>query len=317
MPTCKRVLIFGATGLIGSRITREIVRNKHKFEKIAIFTSPGSYESKADELKSLEKEGVEIFVGDLNNSADVAKAYQDIDTVVSCLGRNVLERQLELIKLANDSPSVHRFFPSEYGTDIEYGPSSAHEKPHQLKLRVRKALQACDNLDYTYVVVGPYADGDPGLYLSVNPITKEAGTFDVKNKEAVLFGDGNLKISFTTMKDTGKLVALALLHPEASRNKALRVNSFTATDSEILKEFEKQTGGEPWKVSYTSLDDLKKLEQEAWDAGKPWAALFTLRRIWAEGGTLYDKRDNYLIEAEDVMETLADAVAEAIRVQTR
>ncbi|OAG44862.1 hypothetical protein AYO21_00824 [Fonsecaea monophora] len=317
MPTCKRVLIFGATGLIGSRITREIVRNKDKFEKIAIFTSPGSYESKADELKSLEKEGVEIIVGDLNNSADVVKAYQDIDTVVSCLGRNVLECQLQLVKLANDSPSVHRFFPSEYGTDIEYGPSSAHEKPHQLKLRVRKALQACDNLDYTYVVVGPYADGEPGLYFSANPITKEAGTFDVKNKEAVLLGDGNLKISFTTMKDTGKLVALALLHPEASRNKALRVNSFTATDSEILKEFEKQTGGEPWKVSYTSLDALKKLEQEAWDAGKPWAGLFTLRRIWAEGGTLYDKRDNYLIEAEDVMETLADAVAEAIRVQTR
>ncbi len=109
---------------------------------------------------------------------------------------------------------------------------------------------------------------------------------------------------------------LAALHPEASRNKVLSVNSFTTTDKEILKEFEKQTGGQPWKVSYTRLDTLKKLEKEAWDVGNPFATLFTLRRIWAEGGTLYDKRDNDLIGAEDVMDSLADAVAEAIKVQT-
>src|ERR1700761_4987366 len=114
----------------------------------------------------------------------------------------------------------------------------------------------------------------------------------------------------------GKLVVQALTHPEASRNKALKVNSFTATDSEILEEFEKQTGGQPWKVSYTSIERLKRLEQEAWDSGKPYATIFTLRRIWAEGGTLYEKRDNHLIQAEDGMETLADAVAEAIKVQT-
>ena len=108
---------------------------------------------------------------------------------------------------------------------------------------------------------------------------------------------------------------LALTHFEASRNKALRVNSFTTTDAEIVKEFEKQTGGQSWKVSYTSLETLKKLEKEAWDAGKPFAVVFTLRRIWAEGGTLYEKRDNHLIDGDNEMETLADAVAEAIKVQ--
>ena len=109
---------------------------------------------------------------------------------------------------------------------------------------------------------------------------------------------------------------LAALCPEASRNKALRVNSFTATDAEIVKEFEKQTGGQPWKVSNTDLETLRNLEQEAWETGQPLATGLTLRRIWAEGGTLYSKRDNYLIEAENAMDSLADAVAEAIKVQT-
>ena len=66
---------------------------------------------------------------------------------------------------------------------------------------MRAALKEADNLDHTYVVVGPYADGEPGLYFGANRMVKEAGTFDVENKEAVLIGDGNLKISFTTMKE--------------------------------------------------------------------------------------------------------------------
>lgn len=122
--------------------------------------------------------------------------------------------------------------------------------------------------------------------------------------------------SQANLDSVGKLLVLALLHPEASKNRALKVNSFTTTDLEILHEFEKQTGGDPWKVSYTSVAELEKLESEAWEKGVPYATLFTLHRIWAEGGTLYEKRDNGLIEGDAVVETLRDAVAESIKVQT-
>jgi len=236
--------------------------------------------------------------------------------VISCVGRNVIEHQVELIRLADASPTIRRFFPSEYGTDIEYGPSSASEPPHQKKLKVRAAIRACKNLDHTFVVTGPYADGDPGMYFGTSPFIKQGGGFDVKNKEATLLGDGKLKISFTTMHDVGKLVVLSALHPDVSRNRALRVNSFTTTDSEILSEFEKQTGGQPWSVSYVSVNELKTSEAESWAAQKPIATLFTLKKIWAEGGTLYDKRDNHLIGAEDGLDTLEDAVARAIKIQT-
>ncbi|KIW60602.1 hypothetical protein PV05_00808 [Exophiala xenobiotica] len=309
---CKKLLIFGATGLIGKYITQAIVENKDKFDRIAIFTSHGTVQTKADQIDTLKKQGIEVIIGDVTNSEDVVKAYQDIDTVISAVGRNVIEQQVELVRLANESSSVQRFFPSEYGTDIEYSPASANEIPHQKKLKVRAALRKCDNLDHTYVVTGPYSD----LFLSNNERFKQAGTFDVKNKEAVLVGDENTKISFTTMRDVGKLVVHAALHPEASRNKALRVNSFTATNKEILKAFETKTGGQPWKVSYTSIEELKKMEHEAVEAGNPFATLFTLRRIWAEGGTLYEKRDNYLIDAEDDMDSLEDAVSEAVKAQT-
>lgn len=109
----------------------------------------------------------------------------------------------------------------------------------------------------------------------------------------------------------GKLVVKALLHPEAGKNRALRVNSFTTTPLEIVAEFEKQTGGK-WEVEYVSFEDLKKGEKKAYEEGNPWAVGFTLRRIWGEGRTLYEKRDNWLIDGDEGLDTLSDAVAVAV-----
>jgi len=95
----------------------------------------------------------------------------------------------------------------------------------------------------------------------------------------------------------------------------LIVNSFTTTPDAILGEYEKQTGSK-WDVSYTSLADLERLEQKAWDDGSPVATGFTLRRIWTEGGTLYDRpSDNEAIGFTDP-ETLATVVAKVIKAQS-
>lgn len=111
----------------------------------------------------------------------------------------------------------------------------------------------------------------------------------------------------------GKFVVHALTHWDKARGRALKLNSFTTTPDEILAEFEKQTG-EKWRVEYTPLDQLRELEKEAWEKGRPDATGLTLRRIWTEGGTLYERRDNEDIGADDTV-TLAGAVKDAIRAQ--
>lgn len=160
------------------------------------------------------------------------------------------------------------------------------------------------------------------------------GTFDVKAKRAVLCGDGNGKVAFTAMAEylpllfkfraelksisVGKLVVAALQHPEASEDKILIVNSFTATPNEILAEFEKQTGAK-WDVSYVSLGELRETERKWWEEGNPWATAVTLKRIWTEGGTLYESgrgRDNGLI-GDPEMETLGEQVGQVIERQLK
>lgn len=319
MTTSSNILIIGGTGLIGEYISNAIVASRQHFNRIGLFTSANTVFTKAAFVDGLKAKDVEIIVGDIKLADDVREAYTDFDTVISCVGRQVITAQLELIRLADKHPDVKRFFPSEYGTDVVHNATSSSELPHQAKLKVRAALAETSTLEYTYLVTGPYADADRGLYLSAAaPQTEEGGSFDVKHKRAVLLGDPSAKINLTTMRDVGKLVVAALRHPSESKNRALLCNSFTTTPNEILVEFEKQTGGEKWDVSVTDLPKLKQLEKEAWANHDPRSVPLSLRRIWTEGGTLYhQKRDNGLVGMEDGVDSLESAVGQAIRVQTQ
>jgi hypothetical protein len=82
-----------------------------------------------------------------------------------------------------------------------------------------------------------------------------------------------------------------LKSPDAAFGKALVVQSFVVTPNEVLAEYERQTGAK-WQVITTPLDEIRALEAKLWEEGDPRATLVTLRRIWAEGGTLYAKNDN-------------------------
>jgi uncharacterized protein YbjT (DUF2867 family) len=112
-----------------------------------------------------------------------------------------------------------------------------------------------------------------------------------------LLGAGEEKISFITRRDVGRLLVAALQTPTSSQERVLKVNSFTVTGKEALAGFEKQTGTK-WDVSHTPLEELKKLEEEAWQQDSLLKTVFTLRRIWTEGGTLCDKRRNKSIGFE-------------------
>jgi hypothetical protein len=67
-------------------------------------------------------------------------------------------------------------------------------------------------------------------------------------------------------------------------------------------------------MKYIALEDLRQMKKDAWMNGGSMAPIFSLRRIWTEGGTSIGARDNDAIDGND-METLADAVLDAIKAQ--
>ena len=159
-----------------------------------MLTSEKTVVEKVQDICALESWGVEVFVGRLEDEKRVKEAYKGIDTIVSCVGRAGIEKQIPLITWAEEC-GVRRFYASEYGTDIEYWPESAMEPPHQLKLKVRAHMQKCERLEYTYLITGPYSD----LYFGPMKGRPEMGSFDAVSRRAVLLGDGEGPVSFTSM----------------------------------------------------------------------------------------------------------------------
>jgi uncharacterized protein YbjT (DUF2867 family) len=211
-PKKENLLLLGATGYIGTDILEQVIKAKESFGRIAILTSPSTAQNKAEVLAKLKNQGVEVIIGDTSNSSDLLNAFNDIDTVISAAGRPIIAQQIDWINIAIQAPSVKRFFPSEYGTDIEYDASSANEVPHQQKLKVRAALREQEKegkgLEYTFIVTGPFAYG----YLAAGK--GSLGSFDVKEKKAIVLGDGKGKISLTTDPEWVPL-PLSPLHPSS------------------------------------------------------------------------------------------------------
>lgn len=274
----------------------------------------------------MESWGVEIHVGGLDDEMRFKNAcqgkrlenteenaqltqYAGVDTIVSCLGRHAIEKQIPIASWA-EQVGVTRFFASEYGTDIEYFPDSVHEPPHQLKLKVRAHIATLKKMEHTYVVTGPYSD----LYFGAMKEAPKAGGFDVEEGRAYLLGDGEGPVSFTAMNDVGKFVVAALINHTVSRNQTLIVHSFTATPNEIIAEHEAQLK-QSWQRNYTDVKQLKQMEKEAYQIYSPLATVLTLRRIWTEGGTLHKFYDDSLLGFVET-ENLQDQVRLNIAKQT-
>lgn len=197
------ILIFGATGFIGTYITEKVLAAQPAFNHITIFTSAETAATKSALLDTWTATGrVSVVTGSADSEADVKAAYRAhaIDTVICAFGRAAIAKQIELIRWADEDAdsSVKWFLPSEYGTDIEYGPQSEDEKPHQQKLKVRRFVRdEVRRVKVTYVVTGPYFESwakgaMPGVAVS---------QFDVERKEALLIEDGEGRIGFTSMPE--------------------------------------------------------------------------------------------------------------------
>lgn len=72
----KKILVFGATGLIGKYILQEIYNARLSFERIAFFTSESTAKNKPDEISDWKEKGIDVIVGDVNSEEDLAEAYE-------------------------------------------------------------------------------------------------------------------------------------------------------------------------------------------------------------------------------------------------
>lgn len=76
MSMSKKILVIGATGVIGKVLLDALLNAKDEFETIGIFTSPATVESKKEMIESFKTRGCVIRTGDLYNDEQVLEVYK-------------------------------------------------------------------------------------------------------------------------------------------------------------------------------------------------------------------------------------------------
>ena len=107
--------------------------------------------------------------------------------------------------------------------------------------------------------------------------------FNIHTKEAVIFDGGNRAFSTSNLSQVGNAVVAVLSKPEETANQFIYIDSFTATQNEILAELEKATG-EKWKVTESTTKEAKTEGQALFAKGDFSGLLLLLKAIFLGEG---------------------------------
>jgi len=245
------ILVVGATGILGMEICR-ILNEKNKDFRALVRMSSDQW--KVDELRKM---GADIVVGDLKHPLSVKKACEGIKQVISTASSTVRQEegdtiqsvdndgQLNLVDAARKS-SVRKFVFISYthNPDIDYPLNRA-------KRNVEQALKE-SGINWTSLWASLFMES----WLS--PMMG----FDYINAKVRIYGSGERKISWVSIRDVAKFAVHSLYSP-AANNAVIKVGGpKQLSPEEVVRIFESVQERE-FSIEYIPVKDLLKQRDAA------------------------------------------------------
>jgi uncharacterized protein YbjT (DUF2867 family) len=207
-------LVTGATGQIGRRVIRLL---REEEQPVRAFVRLDSNYSE------LEQRGAEIFIGDLSQEKDIAKACQDVKYIISAHGSGGNAQALDyranidLMDQGKAQGVEHFVYISVLGAQRGYEDSPTFKA----KREVEKSLQK-SGLSYTILQPSGLASDliplaerfrDTGFYLIIG---------DPKNRTSIVSPDDVAKIAIDSVRnDTAKNQTFPVGGPEILRREEI------------------------------------------------------------------------------------------------
>ena len=185
-------LVTGATGSLGRRIVRQL-RDSEQLVRAFVRLS--------SRFGELEDRGAEIFIGDLKQERDIAKACRGVKYIISSHGSGTdaqaldYRANIELIDSAIAGNVEHFVFISVLGADRGY-----EDPTFKAKREVEKYL-VTSGLNYTILRPSGFANNliplaerfrDTGIYFSIG---------DQKNRSSIVSTDDLAKIAIASCQN--------------------------------------------------------------------------------------------------------------------
>lgn len=231
------ILVVGATGSLGGRITRDLLAKDKQVRILVRLDSPSEELAKmgrATSAQSLIDAGAQPVCGDLKDAASLGAAVNGVDTVISTASATKreapdtietvdLQGTLNLIHAAQTAGVRHFIYTSAHGSRPE------HPAPlFQSKGKCEAALEA-SGMDWTVLqpdaFMEGWIDGVVGIPLKAQqPIT--------------LVGEANHKHSFVSEADVAAFAVACVDNPAAIKQRIPIGGPASYTWGEILTAVE-------------------------------------------------------------------------------
>ncbi|KAL9445998.1 hypothetical protein AB3S75_013807 [Citrus x aurantiifolia] len=250
-----KILVVGGTGYIGKFIVEASVKAGHPtFALVRENTVSDPVKGKlVEDFRNL---GVTLLHGDLHDHESLVKAIKQVDVVISTVGNMQLADQTKLITAIKEAGNVKRFFPSEFGNDVDrVNAVEPAKSSFSIKAQIRRAVEA-EGIPHTYVASNCFA----GYFLTT--LCQPGVSVPPRDKLTIL-GDGNAKAVFNKETDIATFTIKAVDDPR-TLNKVLYIRppKNTYSFNELVALWEKLIGKTLDKV-YFPEDQLLKNIQEA------------------------------------------------------
>lgn len=191
----KIILVAGATGSLGSRITKVLLE---KGAEVRIIVRPGSDPEK---IRILEDLGAKVFQVNIMNPSETIAACSGVSCVVSALAglrEVVIDTQKALLDAAL-AAGVPRFIPSDYSLDFtRFSPGENRNLDWRREFH---AYLDQSGIAATSIFNGAFAE----------LLTGQMPMILFKKKLVLYWGKADHPMSFTTMDDTAVFTANAAL----------------------------------------------------------------------------------------------------------
>ena len=245
------VLVAGATGYLGSEICRQLMLKNRDVKGLVRTTSDAN---KVAHLKAL---GVETIEGDLKNLVSLDNALQGISVIISTVSSTLSRQEGDSIQTVDEEGQINLIDAAVkagvnqfiYISFCELGECHLQNA----KRKVEKHL-AESGLNYTIL--------QPTFFMEV--WLSPALGFDYPNAKATIYGEGNSKISWISIKDVGAFAVAALDNAAAANNSIELGGPAALSQLEVVTIFETAKGTK-FALQFVSEEALKAQKEAAPD----------------------------------------------------
>uniref|UniRef100_A0ACD5VBC2 Uncharacterized protein n=1 Tax=Avena sativa TaxID=4498 RepID=A0ACD5VBC2_AVESA len=286
-----RVLVIGGTGYIGRCVVAASAREGHPTVVLVRDAAPAD-PAKAAVLQGFRDAGVILVKGDIYDHESLVAAIKSADVVISAVGYTQLPNQTLIIAAIKEAGTVKRFFPSEFGNDVDRVHAvETTDSIFGVKARIRRAIEA-EGIPYTFVS----SNFSAGYFL---PTLAQTGVTGPPTDKVLILGDGNVKGVFSAEEDVGTYTIKSIDDPR-TLNKILylRPPSNTLSHNDLVSLWEKKHGKTLERVYIPENEVLKKIEESAMPLNVALAIGYS---VWVKGDhTNFEIDQSFGVEATEL-----------------